>query len=103
MTKGRVELPFGVMVVMTTAGTLFIPDETCRWQVSLLLNDTSGASRANWMLVERTAGPSTALRSGRDDNSFVTLTFPMINLRDVHCSLKLPQASRGAQLSCDEA
>jgi hypothetical protein len=32
--------------------------------------------RASWMLVEGTAGPSTPLRSGRDDNSFVTLTFP---------------------------
>jgi hypothetical protein len=37
MTKGRVALPFGVMVVMTTAQTLFISDETCRRQVELLL------------------------------------------------------------------
>jgi hypothetical protein len=27
------------------------------------------------------------VRSGRDDNSFVTLTFPMINLRLVHDDL----------------
>ena len=37
MTKGRVTLPFGGMVVTTTAETLFIPDETCRRQVTLLL------------------------------------------------------------------
>jgi hypothetical protein len=36
MTKGRVTLPFGGMVVTTTAQTLFIPDETCRRQVTLL-------------------------------------------------------------------
>jgi hypothetical protein len=37
-----------------------------------------------------TAGPSTALRSGRDDNSFVTLTFPVLN----RCSF-LPQLAAG--------
>jgi len=36
MTKGRVTLPFGGMVATTTAQTLFIPDETCRRQVTLL-------------------------------------------------------------------
>ena len=50
--------------------------------------------RVSWILVERTAGRSTTLRSGRDDNSFVTLTFPIINLRDVHCSVNVPRASQ---------
>ena len=31
--------------------------------------------------------------ASRDDNSFVILTFSMINLRAVHSSLNLPQAS----------
>jgi hypothetical protein len=42
--------------------------------------DQQKGARPNWMLVERTAGPSTTLRSGRDDNSFVTLTFTITNL-----------------------
>jgi hypothetical protein len=46
------------------------------------------------VLVERTAGPSTPLRSGRDDNSFLTLTFPTINLHHLHCSINLPQANQ---------
>jgi len=36
------------------------------------------------------------VRSGRDDNSFVTLTSPIINLRDVHSSRKSTPASQGA-------
>ena len=36
MTKGRVALPFGVVVVTTTSQALFIPDSTCRRQVRLL-------------------------------------------------------------------
>jgi hypothetical protein len=34
------------------------------------------------------------VRSGRDDNSFATLTFPIDNLRVVHSILNLPQASQ---------
>jgi hypothetical protein len=38
--------------------------------------------RLRRMLVERTAGPSASLRSGRDDNSFFDTYIPIINLRD---------------------
>jgi hypothetical protein len=38
---------------------------------------TALTESACWM--EGTAGPSTSLRSRRDDNSFVTLTFPIVN------------------------
>jgi hypothetical protein len=37
MTKGKVALPLGVMAATTTSQTLFIPDETCCRQVTLLL------------------------------------------------------------------
>jgi hypothetical protein len=37
MTKGRAALPFGVMVVMRTSQTLFIPPSTCLRQAGLLL------------------------------------------------------------------
>ena len=37
MTKRRVAHPFGLMAVTTTSQTLFIPGETCRRQVTLLL------------------------------------------------------------------
>ena len=67
MTKGRVALPLGVMAVMTAPQPCSFPPATCRMQVRLLLMN------------KRTAGPSTPLRSGRDDNLFVILTFPMIN------------------------
>ena len=36
MTKGRVALPFGVKVVMTTLQTSFVSPSTCRRQVELL-------------------------------------------------------------------
>ena len=36
MTKGRVVLPFGVMVATATSQTLFIPPSTCRRQAQLL-------------------------------------------------------------------
>jgi hypothetical protein len=38
--------------------------------------------RLRRMLVERTAGPSASLRSGRDDNSFFDTYIRIINLRD---------------------
>jgi hypothetical protein len=56
-------------VVMTTSQTLFTPGSTCRRQVRLLLMNKRNFG-SNSMLVQQTAGPSTALRSGRDDNSF---------------------------------
>jgi hypothetical protein len=44
----------------------------------------------------KTAGPSTSLRFGRDDNLFVTLTFRTIDRCGVHLTRNLPQASQGA-------
>ena len=43
MTKRRVAFPFGVMVVMTTSRTSFIPPSTCHRQVELLpMNKRAG-------------------------------------------------------------
>ena len=50
--------------------------------------------RSNWMLVKGTAGPSTSLRSGRDDK-FIFDTYILHNEPSrVHFSLNLPQASQ---------
>jgi len=67
MTKGRVALPFGVRLVMTSSETLFIPGETCRRQVKLLQMTRGQGFWSSCLLAGRTAGPSTTLRSGRDD------------------------------------
>jgi hypothetical protein len=48
-----------------------VPRRACR-SLGFARDDKgkSGVFPSNWSLVERTAGPSTSLRSGRDDNSY---------------------------------
>jgi hypothetical protein len=43
--------------------------------------------RGAFAVLSSAAWQEIRVRSGRDDNSFVALTFPMINLRVVHSSL----------------
>ena len=100
MTKGRVALPFGVMAVMIASLTSFISFPNLPQASQCAPNDQQvgfrfelGAGRVNRRSLHF-AHPHFRFRSGRDDNSFVVLTFPTLNLRVVHCSLNLPQASR---------
>jgi hypothetical protein len=51
------------------------------------------AERRTRSIDQRIEAGNPGTRSGRDDNSLVVLTFPMINLRVVQFSLNLPQAS----------
>jgi hypothetical protein len=57
MTKGRVALPFGVRLVMTSSETLFIPGETCRRQVKLLRMNKWASGRVGGRSSEQQVPP----------------------------------------------
>ena len=109
MTKGRLALPLGVMAVMTSSETLFIPGETCRRQVRLLLMTPGGFSAAPPALGSSSIG-FPALPGWADVwQSALRASHPWQPL-PCHFSLYLPQASRvarddkgdgGAAIGCD--